>query len=56
MLDWFICQVATFRFNVENLFDAEYLAVCGDSNVTIGEGTSLRLAAQFSLYPSHFKM
>ena len=38
-----------FRFNVENLFDAEYLAGGGDSNVTIGEGTNFRLAAQFSL-------
>jgi len=37
-----------FRFNVENLFDAEYLAGGGDSNVTIGEGTNFRLAAQFS--------
>jgi len=39
----------SFRFNVENLFDAEYLAGGGDSNVTIGEGTNFRLAAQFSL-------
>ena len=38
-----------FRFNVENLFDAEYLAGGSDSNVTIGEGTNFRLAAQFSL-------
>lgn len=39
----------SFRFNIENLFDAEYLAGGGDSNVTIGEGANFRLAAQFSL-------
>ncbi|PAJ71741.1 TonB-dependent siderophore receptor [Pseudoalteromonas sp. NBT06-2] len=38
-----------FRFNIENLFDAEYLAGGGEYNVTIGEGTNFRLAAQFSL-------
>ncbi|MBB1306882.1 MULTISPECIES: TonB-dependent siderophore receptor [unclassified Pseudoalteromonas] len=36
------------RLNIENLFDKSYLGGGGTSNVTIGEGTNLRLAAQFS--------
>ena len=36
------------RLNIENLFDEEYLAGGGTNNVTIGEGTNVRLAAQFS--------
>ncbi|WP_105265661.1 TonB-dependent siderophore receptor [Pseudoalteromonas sp. T1lg76] len=36
------------RLNIENLFDTEYLAGGGTNNVTIGEGTNFRLAAQFS--------
>lgn len=36
------------RLNIENLFDTNYLAGGGLNNVTIGEGTSVRLAAQFS--------
>ncbi|SFD04830.1 TonB-dependent siderophore receptor [Pseudoalteromonas denitrificans] len=38
-----------FRFNIENLFDNEYLAGGSDSNVTIGEGANFRFAVQFSL-------
>ncbi|MFP3425454.1 TonB-dependent siderophore receptor [Pseudoalteromonas sp. SIMBA_162] len=36
------------RLNIENLFDEDYLAGGGTNNVTIGEGTNIRLAAQFS--------
>ena len=36
------------RLNIENLFDTDYLAGGGVSNVTVGEGTNFRLAAQFS--------
>lgn len=36
------------RLNVENLFDTNYLAGGGTNNVTIGEGTNVRLAAQFN--------
>lgn len=36
------------RLNIENLFDKNYLAGGGLNNVTIGEGASVRLAAQFS--------
>ena len=36
------------RLNIENLFDKYYLAGGGLNNVTVGEGTSVRLAAQFS--------
>ncbi|TMN61734.1 hypothetical protein CWB85_22020, partial [Pseudoalteromonas sp. S1727] len=36
------------RLNVENLFDTDYLGGGGDNNVTVGEGTNLRLAAQFN--------
>jgi len=36
------------RLNVENLFDTDYLGGGGNGNVTIGEGTNLRLAAQFN--------
>ncbi|WP_166419575.1 TonB-dependent receptor [Pseudoalteromonas sp. Z1A8] len=36
------------RLNVENLFDTDYLGGGGNGNVTVGEGTNLRLAAQFS--------
>lgn len=36
------------RLNIENLFDTNYLAGGGLNNVTIGEGASVRLAAQFS--------
>lgn len=36
------------RLNIENLFDEDYLAGGGTNNVTIGEGTNVRLAAQFS--------
>ncbi|MBU2894927.1 TonB-dependent receptor [Colwellia sp. D2M02] len=34
------------RFNIQNLFDTDYLAGGGDSNVTIGDGRSYRLALQ----------
>ncbi|RJE71020.1 TonB-dependent receptor [Pseudoalteromonas sp. MSK9-3] len=34
------------RFNIENLFDKNYLAGGGVNNVTIGEGTTFRLALQ----------
>lgn len=37
------------RLNVENLFDTDYLGGGSDSNVTIGEERTLRLAVQFSL-------
>lgn len=36
------------RLNIENLFDKSYLGGGGTNNVTVGEGTNLRLAAQFS--------
>ncbi|WP_277053772.1 TonB-dependent siderophore receptor [Pseudoalteromonas marina] len=36
------------RLNIENLFDEDYLAGGGTNTVTIGEGTNVRLAAQFS--------
>jgi iron complex outermembrane receptor protein len=36
------------RLNIENLFDEDYLAGGGTNNVTIGESTNVRLAAQFS--------
>lgn len=36
------------RLNIENLFDTNYLVGGGLNNVTVGEGTSVRLAAQFS--------
>ncbi|MBE0365735.1 iron complex outermembrane recepter protein [Pseudoalteromonas ulvae UL12] len=36
------------RFNIQNLFDKNYLAGGGTNNVTIGEGTSVRLAVQAS--------
>jgi len=36
------------RLNIENLFDKNYLAGGGLNNVTVGEGTNVRLAAQFS--------
>ncbi|WP_372762609.1 TonB-dependent siderophore receptor [Pseudoalteromonas sp.] len=36
------------RLNIENLFDTHYLAGGGLNNVTVGEGSSVRLAAQFS--------
>ncbi|MCK8104468.1 TonB-dependent siderophore receptor [Pseudoalteromonas sp. 2CM36K] len=36
------------RLNIENLFDKNYLVGGGLNNVTVGEGTSVRLAAQFS--------
>jgi len=34
------------RFNVQNLFDTDYLAGGGKSNVTVGDGRSYRLAMQ----------
>ncbi|MCJ8293732.1 MAG: TonB-dependent siderophore receptor [Colwellia sp.] len=34
------------RFNVQNLFDTDYLAGGGTSNVTVGDGISYRLAVQ----------
>ena len=34
------------RFNVQNLFDTNYLAGGGTSNVTVGDGISYRLAVQ----------
>jgi len=34
------------RFNVQNLFDTDYLAGGGISNVTVGDGRSYRLAIQ----------
>ncbi|WP_028834852.1 MULTISPECIES: TonB-dependent siderophore receptor [unclassified Pseudoalteromonas] len=36
------------RLNIENLFNKNYLAGGGLNNVTVGEGTNVRLAAQFS--------
>ncbi|MBQ4834118.1 TonB-dependent receptor [Pseudoalteromonas sp. MMG010] len=36
------------RLNVENLFDTDYLGGGGNGNVTIGEGTNFRIAAQFN--------
>ncbi|WP_105189417.1 TonB-dependent siderophore receptor [Pseudoalteromonas sp. T1lg48] len=36
------------RLNIENLFDTDYVAGGGVNNVTVGEGTNFRLAAQFS--------
>jgi iron complex outermembrane receptor protein len=36
------------RLNIKNLLDTHYLAGGGLNNVTVGEGTNLRLAAQFS--------
>jgi iron complex outermembrane receptor protein len=37
-----------FRFNIQNLFNTEYLAGGGVSNVTAGDGISYRLATQIS--------
>ena len=34
------------RFNIQNLFDTDYLAGGGVSNVTVGDGRSFRLAMQ----------
>ena len=34
------------RFNVQNLFDTDYLAGGGTSNVTVGDERSYRLAMQ----------
>ena len=36
------------RFNVQNLFDTDYLAGGGVSNVTVGDGRSFRLAMQLA--------
>ncbi|WP_017444130.1 TonB-dependent siderophore receptor [Gayadomonas joobiniege] len=36
------------RLNIENLFDKKYLGGGGTNNVTIGEGTNMRIAAQFN--------
>jgi len=36
------------RFNVQNLFDTDYLAGGGTSNVTVGDGRSYRLAMQIA--------
>ena len=36
------------RLNIENLLDENYLGGGGLNNVTVGEGTNVRLAAQFS--------
>jgi iron complex outermembrane receptor protein len=41
-------QDVNFRFNVQNLFDTDYLAGGGVSNVTVGNGINYRLAAQIS--------
>jgi iron complex outermembrane receptor protein len=38
-----------FRFNIQNLFDTEYLAGGNSSNVTIGDGRSFRLAMQIAM-------
>lgn len=38
-----------FRFNIQNVFDTEYLAGGGPSSVTIGEGRSFRLAIQIAM-------
>jgi iron complex outermembrane receptor protein len=38
-----------FRFNIQNVFDTEYLAGGGPSSVTIGDGRSFRLAMQIAL-------
>lgn len=36
------------RFNIQNLFDTDYLAGGGLSNVTVGDGRSFRLAMQIA--------
>jgi len=36
------------RFNVQNLFDSDYLAGGGTSNVTVADGRSYRLAMQIA--------
>jgi iron complex outermembrane receptor protein len=36
------------RFNVQNLFDTDYLAGGGTSNVTVGDGRSFRIAMQIA--------
>lgn len=36
------------RLNIENLFDKNYLGGGGTNNVTVGEGTNMRVAAQFN--------
>ena len=41
-------QDVNFRFNIQNLFDTDYLAGGGVSNVTAGDGINYRLAAQIS--------
>lgn len=38
-----------FRFNIQNVFDTEYLAGGGPSSVTVGDGRSFRLAMQIAL-------
>jgi iron complex outermembrane receptor protein len=38
-----------FRFNIQNLFDTEYLAGGNSSNVTIGDSRSFRLAMQIAM-------
>lgn len=39
----------SFRFNIQNVFDTEYLAGGGPSSVTIGDGRSYRLAMQIAM-------
>ena len=36
------------RFNIQNLFDTDYLAGGGTSNVTVGDGRNFRLAMQIA--------
>jgi len=38
-----------FRFNIQNVFDTEYLAGGGPSSVTVGDGRSFRLAMQIAM-------
>ena len=38
-----------FRFNIQNVFDTEYLAGGGPSSVTVGDGRSYRLAIQIAM-------
>lgn len=45
----FLGRDVKYRFNVQNLFNSEYLAGGGVSNVTIGDDTSYRLSIQVAL-------
>jgi iron complex outermembrane receptor protein len=41
-------KAVSFRLNIQNLLDTDYLGGGGVSNVTAGDGTSFRLATQIS--------